>query len=92
MTSTPRRPRVICHMLASIDGRIVPTGWPLTAERRRQYEVVHASYEADGWLCGRVTMEPFAKRMRSDADVAREHVQHRGDDMLWLRYRVEGGR
>jgi len=74
MTSPASRPRVICHMMTSLDGRIVTTGWPLTPEERRQYELVHASYEPDGWLCGRVTMEPFAKRMRSDAEVAREHA------------------
>lgn len=63
-------PRVICHMMASVDGRIAPGGWPLTAEERRQYEEVHASYEADGWLCGRRTMEPFAGATRPDAEVA----------------------
>jgi 2,5-diamino-6-(ribosylamino)-4(3H)-pyrimidinone 5'-phosphate reductase len=68
------RPRVICHMMASVDGRIVTGGWPLTAEARKQYEVVHASYDADGWICGRVTMEPFAKRLRSEAEVARQHA------------------
>jgi 2,5-diamino-6-(ribosylamino)-4(3H)-pyrimidinone 5'-phosphate reductase len=73
-TSTSRRPRVICHMLASIDGRIDAGGWPLAPEGRRQYELVHASYEPDGWICGRVTMEPFAKRVRSEAEVAREHA------------------
>ena len=73
-TSSSQRPRVICHMLASVDGRITVTGWPLSPEARRQYEVVHASYEADGWMCGRVTMEPFAKRVRSETEVAREHT------------------
>ena len=72
-TSVPRRPRVICHMLASLDGRIVTGGWPLTTEARKQYEVVHATYEADAWICGRVTMEPFARQVRSEAEVAREH-------------------
>ena len=66
------RPRVICHMTASIDGRIVVDGWPASDAVRREYELVHASYEADGWICGRVTMEPFAKRVRPDAEVARE--------------------
>jgi riboflavin biosynthesis pyrimidine reductase len=66
------RPRVICHMLASVDGRIASREWPLSAEGRRQYELVHASYEADGWMCGRVTMEPFAKRVRSAEEIARE--------------------
>ena len=72
MTEASRRPRVICHMLASVDGRIVTGGWPLSPEQRREYELVHASYDPDAWMCGRVTMEPFAKRMRSDAEVARE--------------------
>jgi 2,5-diamino-6-(ribosylamino)-4(3H)-pyrimidinone 5'-phosphate reductase len=61
-------------MIASVDGRIVTGGWPLSPEARRQYEQVHASYDADGWMCGRVTMEPFAKRVRSEAEVAREHA------------------
>ena len=51
-----RRPRVICHMMSSLDGRIVTDGWPISPEGRRQYELVHADYAPDGWLCGRVTM------------------------------------
>jgi 2,5-diamino-6-(ribosylamino)-4(3H)-pyrimidinone 5'-phosphate reductase len=76
MTLTTARPRVICHMATSIDGRIVVDGWPAANSDavRRHYEAVHASYEADGWLCGRVTMEPFAKRMRSETEVQREHA------------------
>ena len=61
-------------MTTSVDGRIVTGGWPVSAEVRWEYELVHGSYEADGWMCGRVTMEPFAKRVRSQADVAREYV------------------
>ena len=72
-TRTVKRPRVICHMMASVDGRIVAGGWPLSPVARREYELVHGSYEADGWICGRVTMEPFAKRVRSESDTAREH-------------------
>jgi riboflavin biosynthesis pyrimidine reductase len=62
-------------MTTSIDGRIVVDGWPDAGatEARRQYEEVHASYESDGWLCGRVTMEPFAGGVRPDAEVAIEH-------------------
>lgn len=63
-------------MVMSLDGRIVVDGWPSAAEQRREYEQVDASYEADGWICGRVTMEPFAGAVRSDAEVARVY---RGD-------------
>lgn len=72
--SPARRPRVICHMMASLDGRILTDGWPISGEGRRQYEQVHESYAPDGWLCGRVTMEQhFAQGLRSDDEVAREH-------------------
>ena len=66
------RPRVICHMMSSVDGRIVVTGWPLSDELRAEYESIHESYDADGWICGRITMEPFAKRVRSDSEVAQD--------------------
>jgi riboflavin biosynthesis pyrimidine reductase len=84
MTATSGRPRVICHMAASIDGRIVVGGWPdsVASAVRRQYDQVHASYEADGWICGRVTMEPFAGATRPDAEVAREHAGPRRDDFV----------
>jgi 2,5-diamino-6-(ribosylamino)-4(3H)-pyrimidinone 5'-phosphate reductase len=72
---TATRPRVVCHMVTSIDGRIVVDGWPdaISASVRRQHEEVHARHEAGGWMCGRVTMEPFARRVRPEAEVAREH-------------------
>jgi 2,5-diamino-6-(ribosylamino)-4(3H)-pyrimidinone 5'-phosphate reductase len=70
-----RRPRVVCHMMSSLDGRIVTEGWPQSDEGRRQYEVVHEGYEADGWICGRVTMEQhFAQGLRPEAEIAREHA------------------
>jgi riboflavin biosynthesis pyrimidine reductase len=72
-------------MMASVDGRIVVDGWPDSGEGRRQYELVHAGYEADGWICGRVTMEPFAGGARSEAEVAREHDGAPRDD-----FRVPG--
>jgi 2,5-diamino-6-(ribosylamino)-4(3H)-pyrimidinone 5'-phosphate reductase len=69
-----RRPRVICHMMASVDGRVVTDRWPMSTEGRRQYELVHESYQADGWICGRVTMEQhFAQGVRPASEVAREH-------------------
>ena len=61
-------------MAASVDGRIVADKWPYAPAVRREYEQIHASYAADGWMCGRVTMEPFAGGVRSDADVAREYA------------------
>ena len=61
-------------MAASVDGRIVADKWPDAPAVRREYEQIHASFTADGWMCGRVTMEPFAGGVRSDAEVAREYA------------------
>jgi riboflavin biosynthesis pyrimidine reductase len=62
-------------MAASIDGHIVVDGWPesVTAAVRREYDEVHVNFGAEAWMCGRITMEPFAKRVRSDAEVAKEY-------------------
>src|SRR4051812_1852733 len=57
MSTTSGRPRVICHMMMSVDGRIATEGWPLSTEGRRQYELVHETFAPDAWICGRVTME-----------------------------------
>jgi len=77
------RPRVICHMMTSIDGRIVTDGWPMSPEGRKQYELLHDTYEPDGWLCGRVTMElHFASGVRPDADVVREYHGPPRDDFV----------
>jgi len=46
----------------------------MSPEGRKQYELLHDTYEPDGWLCGRVTMElHFASGVRPDADVVREY-------------------
>ena len=68
-----QRPGVICHMMALVDGCIVTDGCPMPAEGRQQYELLHATYESSGWICGRLTMEEhFAAGTRSDADASRD--------------------
>ena len=79
----PGRPQVVCHMMASVDGRIISDGWPLPEAERGEYERVHESYEADGWLVGRVTMERhFAAGARSDAELAGEHLGGAREDFV----------
>jgi 2,5-diamino-6-(ribosylamino)-4(3H)-pyrimidinone 5'-phosphate reductase len=75
MTTRSHRPHVICHMAASLDGRIVVNGWPesVAAAVRREYDELHAGFGAEGWMCGRITMEPFAKGLRTDVELATEY-------------------
>ena len=66
-------------MMSSIDGRIVVGRWPDIGDLRQEYERIAATYKADAWMCGRVTMEPFAGGSRSDEDLERERAAPRRD-------------
>jgi 5-amino-6-(5-phosphoribosylamino)uracil reductase len=60
------RPKIICHMMSSIDGRLLTRRWTRPAEGirgdivARLYEQVAARLGGDGFLIGRKTMEEFA--------------------------------
>lgn len=49
------RPYVICHMMASIDGRIDSA--VTSVANAGEYEATGQALEADAWVCGRKTME-----------------------------------
>jgi len=57
------KPYVICHMVASIDGRTLIGRWrPEDNERRRFFEPLHDRLGVDSWLIGRVSGQGYAKR------------------------------
>jgi 2,5-diamino-6-(ribosylamino)-4(3H)-pyrimidinone 5'-phosphate reductase len=69
-----RRPRVVCHTAASLDGRIVD-GWPESvaiAVRRSMSPCTDGTRPAVGSTAD-LTMQPFARRTRSEAEAAREY-------------------
>lgn len=70
----PDRPRVICHMVPSVDGRIVVRGWPLPPGLLAEYERTGAALRADAWIIGRISMEPYAGRARLPRTPARTHL------------------
>jgi hypothetical protein len=53
------RPYIICHMLTSLDGKII--GDYLDEDRTayfiKEYETIHNRYGCKAWMCGRITME-----------------------------------
>ncbi|WBA41019.1 RibD family protein [Hymenobacter canadensis] len=50
------KPHVICHMMSSLDGRIILSRWG-AKPNTQEYETTAATFGADAWLVGRVTME-----------------------------------
>jgi riboflavin biosynthesis pyrimidine reductase len=73
-----KRPYVICHMAATIDGRIIGEHWGVNLEKYSEaYEECHNSFESRAWMVGRVTMEKdFTERhppapVRPDKPISR---------------------
>lgn len=50
-------------MLPSVDGRIVLRDWNVP-NATREYEKTAATYHADAWIIGRISMEPYAGKAR----------------------------
>ncbi|SEM65599.1 Pyrimidine reductase, riboflavin biosynthesis [Stigmatella aurantiaca] len=59
-----KRPYVVCHMVPSLDGRIVTTGWKLPPSVLGEYERTAQTFNADAWMIGRISMEPYAGKAR----------------------------
>jgi riboflavin biosynthesis pyrimidine reductase len=61
------RPKVICHMASSVDGRLLVDRWSKPASGtdenavREHYESVASRFQSDGWIVGRVTMEEIVQ-------------------------------
>jgi 5-amino-6-(5-phosphoribosylamino)uracil reductase len=69
------RPKIICHMVSSIDGRLLVDRWtppPSGVDRNiihETYDQVAARFGADGWIVGRKSMEGYAKGTARKLDV-----------------------
>lgn len=50
------KPYIVVHMMSSVDGRSLTDGWHLDFVFNL-YEETAATFKADGWICGRVTMQ-----------------------------------
>jgi len=71
---TTGRPYIICHMIASVDGRIVLDQWDVAQEALGEYERTGAMHRADAWMCGRVTMESFASKSKRPLKTAKQPI------------------
>ena len=63
-------------MLPSIDGRIVIRNWKLK-NGTREYERTAGTFNADAWIIGRISMEPYAGKARVPRRGKRERIPRR---------------
>ncbi|MDO1449624.1 RibD family protein [Rhodocytophaga aerolata] len=55
-----KRPYIMFHMVSSINGKILTENWRHTNAWKSLapcFEGIYESFGADGWICGRVTLE-----------------------------------
>ncbi|TGD79460.1 dihydrofolate reductase family protein [Hymenobacter wooponensis] len=55
-----KRPRVICHMMSTVDGKILSANWKdedITQTFSGYFEKYHETFTSQAWMCGRITME-----------------------------------
>ena len=55
------RPYIICHMLGSLDGKILSSRWPKIGNGNL-FEKYGSQIAADGWIVGRKTMAEFSSK------------------------------
>ena len=82
------KPHVICHMVASLDGRTWSSRWrPSDTPASKMFEPLHDQLAGDAWLIGRVTGSEFAKGKAypatTDQTFAREPWFARRDAKAW---------
>lgn len=57
-------------MIPSVDGKIVMDDWRLPRAAEGQYDLTAATFKADAWMAGRVSMEYYAGGKRGPARAA----------------------
>ncbi len=79
------RPRIICHMLSSLDGRIDSSSLKAVTGKG-EYEATGSKLNGDAWICGRTTMqqhfaedEPFRSATNVPAGPQPVHVARRAE-------------
>jgi riboflavin biosynthesis pyrimidine reductase len=77
------KPYVICHMVASVDGRTLISRWrPEDAHTRGLFDRLHELLGGDAWLVGRVTGQEYAK-----LDAYPNHTDQSYPREPWLAWR-----
>jgi riboflavin biosynthesis pyrimidine reductase len=76
-----QRPYIICHMGATIDGKIISANWgapELAAQFGELYNQCHEAYNSQGWILGRVSLEQdFSKGIKPDLVPAPQPVSRK---------------
>lgn len=93
------RPRIICHMMTAVDGKI--TGPFMNTDIMEilgsEYERINELYKPDAWLCGRVTTDEnftFYKKPKLDHSIIEipegDYIARKDADMYYVSVDASG--
>lgn len=83
-----QRPKIICHMMSSVDGRLLTDRWtePFDGKDKTEfydcYEEVGRQFNADAWMIGRTTAQQDFETNSFDFEKyvpAKEFITHMGN-------------
>lgn len=87
------RPTITCHMISSVDGRLVTERWTSPTDGQSKetlldhYFRIEEDFDADGWIVGRKTMADYAtapaRNIRAGVSIPRTTYigQHHGRNL-----------
>jgi 5-amino-6-(5-phosphoribosylamino)uracil reductase len=74
--------KITCHMISSVDGRLLPAYWSPQADPsvsiNQVYESVAKKFQAQGWIVGRRTMAEFTDIVEEKEPLEGTRTMHTG--------------
>lgn len=89
------KPEIICHIMSSVDGRLLPSRWTLPfdgtapSELFAEYAAIGLSLHTDAWMFGKATTaEVFPGKFRPETEQRAEagtiHIGERESERLFI--------
>lgn len=89
------KPEVICHIMSSVDGRLIPSRWTLPfggtdpVRLFKAYAAVGDSLETDAWMFGKTTVREvfpykFMPKSAGHPDVGKIHIGNCDSSRLFI--------
>ena len=89
------KPEVICHMMSSVDGRLLPSRWTPPFDGSdpsklfKQYAVIGQKSDTDAWMFGKATAceffpYRFTPKSTDHLKAGKIHIGHRESSRLFI--------
>lgn len=89
------KPEVICHIMSSVDGRLLPARWTAPFDETnpatlfKEYAVIGRQLDTDAWMFGKATVREvfpykFMPKSSGHPEIGKVHISHRESSRLFI--------